>query len=302
MFMPFFLSSGRRLFRADEFFFPEKVNTKSDKSFYVYSCIDEIIYYEGMFESVVLAIKNLHCTIEQYNAPAGKILAALAPEMYDLVVGHVKNFPARLFYSIAPVQVVAVHDVILVEDTDLLDDLPSDHHAAPGDGVHFAGLVVIAMCHQVLAEAFGSGEKPVQSQKVKHRRRYGGKASPALVLERAVPVQYLWAAGTDVRMLFHKPDQTVESAVLDYSVIVQRQNVPSLRRPDALVVCLDKSRIVGIFYKSYRRKSIFNHLCTSVGRAVIDDDNFEARLRSVGVDGIQAALEVFFVIVVDDGN
>src|SRR5208283_2209146 len=75
----------------------------------------------------------------------------------------VNDFPVGPSETKAPVEVLAVHEVVLIEKTDLLDSFTPREHESPIDRIHLAGFMLVQVCEIVSSQQPAPGKPLTQS-------------------------------------------------------------------------------------------------------------------------------------------
>ena len=100
----------------------------------------------------MLAHEYEHCRIEIRDCRELALLAALALVMYRFGIRRVHDLPPRLLYSVGKINVFAIHEIILVEITDLVEHALSQHHQGTGKNVHLGFGIRIHVSNIVFSE------------------------------------------------------------------------------------------------------------------------------------------------------
>ena len=194
---------------------------------------------------------------------------ALPSEVDDFGGGHVVDLPAGRMDAIAPVDVVPVHEVVLVHHSHLIHGFFAHHHAGSGKDLDLADLLRIQVGHVVVPEARMVGKEAAQSRHLAEGCQRRGETAPAVQLEGAVRVENLTAGGSRFRMGIHEIDQGAQRVLADEGVGVEQHDVATGRLFEGDVVAGGKAEIRSVEDQPRLGELLRHHLGTAVARVVV---------------------------------
>ena len=199
--------------------------------------------------------------------------AARSPEVDDLGGRHVVDPPARPAHAVAPVEVLPVHEVVLVEPPHLLQDAAAHDHARARQGVDLVGLLRVQVGEVVAREAAAAGEEAAEACELPERRRGRGEAAPAVELQAAVGVEDPAPRGARLGVLVHELHQGAEGVGAHDGVGVEEQDVPPLHPPEGDVVGAAEAEIAVVADQLRPGEPRLHHLGAAVPGGVVHDDH-----------------------------
>ena len=122
------------------------------------------------------------------------------------------------------------------------------------------------------------------------------------MLDRAIRIDKLGSRRRGIWMFIHKSHQILESPGLHRGIAVKQQGITSPASADPGIVRPDIAHIGGIADQLGLGEFFFNHFRTSIGRAIVYDDDFKMNSLGVVINGLQASAQQFFRIVTGHNN
>lgn len=86
----------------------------------------------------VLAVVCPQTAVTLHDGLVRRKRATTADVVHDDPGWVVNDFPACNFSSITEIYILAIEKELFIQQADIFKQLPADHHASPGDPIHFA--------------------------------------------------------------------------------------------------------------------------------------------------------------------
>src|SRR3990170_4450392 len=256
---------------------------------------DECIKKQGgkkMQERLSLAQEQEGVAPEQIIVPGVWVLRAggLVP---DARLGYIVAFQPNIPGPSAPVRLLPVGKVLLIEEAHPFQCLPPDEHAGAVGVVPLRHVLVLAAVLLAPAGLPGGPSPGVYPA--------DGRADDGGVIVEV----YLGAQDRRVRQSLGCPDELFEEGWLDHHVVVQQQHIVGIRRqrvPNSQIATAREAQVV---FTDDELRSVTESLLqnTSIvpGGAVIYNDGLVAGVR-YAAHGLQALAGVGNAIPVDDDD
>ena len=214
--------------------------------------------------------------------------------MHHLGAGEEVDAPAGLAEAVAPVGLLAEHEEVLVEESDLVRGVAPDEQAGTEEPVDLAHLVVVetalvegvqrTRARRQLAQEEVLGREPPQ-------RRKGARGA----LQRPVGVEQPRPDDGRIRVLVGEPRQLRDAVAGDPGIRVQQQEVAAGGEPHPGVVAAAHADVLLLDHARFREPPP-DDLQRLVGRAVVDHD------RLVTAHALEAALDPLRRVEGDDDD
>jgi hypothetical protein len=214
--------------------------------------------------------------------------------------GFVEDLPARVPEAVAPVEVLHVEPVALVEQPDRGDGGGAAEHEGPVDRVDLARLVVAELGRRVLGQRRPRTRAAADTGEVGEGRQRGGEGALAGVVELTVLAHQLRPDHPDRRVGGEPGEHRVEGPGVDLGVGVQQQAGAGLALPQDKVVGCREADVAAPLQVELGELAR-DHVRGLVGAAAVDHRHpHRRRPRWVGAEALQAAPQERFGAVADD--
>ena len=188
----------------------------------------------------------------------------------------------------AQIRLFAVHEEYRVKTLQLPPQVGVDQQETARHDIDFAHRVAFPRRHPFGIEEIGVGKQLGQSQR-KTRHAPQSLLLPArCVIERQIAKQRASAPDPRRRAGFGKSDQPVHRPIKHHRIGVEQQHPPSARMLDRHVVGDGKPVIDGFRKQPHLRKFFGNGGGRPVMRTIVDQQNFEIGVESLGIERAQA--------------
>ena len=213
----------------------------------------------------------------------------------------VEDLPAGVPEAVAPVEVLHVEPVALVEQADLAHRLGPAEHEGAVDRVDLARLVVAQLRRPVLAERAGGAVCTADPGEVGEGAERGGERALAGVIELAGLGDQLHADHADPLLAPEPRQRGVERARVDLGVGVEQQHGLGLALAQGEVVGGGEAD-VGASEQPHRRELALDHGGRRVGAAAVDDGDPHPALCRMLLQRAQAVAQQPFGAMADDDD
>ena len=220
----------------------------------------------------LLVDKNRHGSALAIENFQRRSPATLAAEVDDRGRRHVIELPAGSVEAIAPVDVLAVHEVVLVEQADLVHGGLSHHHAGTRQHLDLGRLLGVEMGQMVAGNERVLGKEAAQARHLAEGRQWRGKAAAAVELQGAVWIEDFAAAGPGFRVLVQERDHRVQRVSAHDGIGVDQQRVFAGHLPQGHVVAGREPHIGLVANQLHVRKFRGYHVGAAIGRGVVNDE------------------------------
>ena len=268
------------------------------------------VEHPGVLPREVVLHEDGHRVVEGVDIVQTPPLRAFSFIMYYARGGHIVVLVSRQPDAPREVDILAVHEIRLVQQPHFLQCLSPDHQERAGQDIHLIHFVVRQVSHIVGRYAPVVGEQADEPADLEERG-FRCRESP-LALFQILPfaVDHLHAQPAAVRMFFHEVHTLHQRVLLHHSVRVQQQRILPSALPQRLVVGSGKSDILEVLYQVHLRITAPHHLHRPVHRRVVHHPNFQLKalalrgLHTRMVHRLQALLQEVLDVVVyyDDGQ
>ena len=193
-------------------------------------------------------------------------------EEYDLVAG--------LAETVAPVDILSVHEEVGVERADSVDRSAPDQNEPAVEHLDRGSRLMIEIRHQEAAEPSGSLEGNVEGQGTGEvvpdcRETHGG--APDFVIWP----KHLWSDHANRGILGKKSEHGGEAVVGKLDVGIHEADVVGRTVCDPNVVGLGESEIFGVANEFEFRESLGDYGGSAVRGSIVDDDYFIVNILAV---------------------
>ena len=139
----------------------------------------EIVRVEMLLE------EDEHSVVKDVHVAKRVLVRALALVVQD-GIGHVVVLVAILLQAIGEVNVFAVHEIVFVKASRLVERTVARQEKCPRDDVYLHGLFLVQIAHVVLAKRAALGEEVAQARHLAHSHPRRGQAAARFKGERTV--------------------------------------------------------------------------------------------------------------------
>ena len=201
--------------------------------------------------------------------------------------------PARALEAVAPVEVLHVDPIGLVEQADLGHGGAADEHERAVDRVDVADVVLADVGGAVLGQGAGGGRPPAHAREVRQGAQRRRERALGRVVEGPVGLHEPAAGHADRRVGVHEGDHVVQGARRHDRVGVQQQRVGRRGAPEHEVVRDAEPRVPPERLELDLGKVGADHVRGAVGARVVDDvDGHGAGPQRVLAERRQAGTDV----------
>ena len=255
-----------------------------------------------MLARAVATVEAAHPAVEVQVLLEGAVLAGAAALDVDRRDGSVvEDLPAAFPEPRAPVEVLHVQPVALVEQADLEHRRSPDEHERAVDGVDLADVALVEARRAVLAEDRGA-RRPADAGEMRERRRRRRERALRGVVERPVEALEPAADHADVRPHLDELEQVVEHAGAQFGVGVEDEHEVGRDVAQRDVVGRREARVLRERPQPHRGELARHHVRGRIGARVVDDvhDQLAVARRSLSQRGETAPQEVGRAVGHDD--
>ncbi len=157
------------------------------------------------------------------------VAAAAALAVRDRDIGKKHHLPALLPEALAPVQILAVEEVALIEQADIIQCLTADEHAGARNGVHLYGAV-----GQRRIDLVDAGVALAEQRRQGKQWRWFVASAAALFA--AILVENAGAAHADIGVCFHESEHSLKRHGINVSIGVKEEAILGGNRCEGAVV------------------------------------------------------------------
>ena len=238
-----------------------------------YRRIDRDIENLGIVGREMLPRENLHRLVKDIDVVQTPLLRALPLVVDDARLREVVVLVAALQDPVRQVDVLAVHEIVLIQKPHLVEHRPTHHHEGAAEDLHLVGLVLADVRGVVGPEFLRFREEFRETEELVERRRRVWDAALRLGEETALSIDHLHAEAAAIGGLVHETDALLERVFLHEGIRVEQQHIFAGGDADSLVVGSRESHIILILNKVYLRELGLHHCHGIIHRMVIDHIN-----------------------------
>ena len=204
--------------------------------------------------------------------------------------------------------VLAVHEVCLVEQSHLRHCLTADHQESAGQYVDGVCLVVVQMPHIVGGKTARVGEQPCQPAHLVERCRRSGESPLALLQVFSLAVEHLHSQSSAILVRTEKLNTSGQRVAFNDGVGIQQQRPVSCAKAQGLVVGCGKALVVGVGNQLHLAVTFEYQLSRPVHRGIVHYPHLQLQPAAVakscvGVeDRIQTLVKEILDVVTDYDN
>ena len=202
--------------------------------------VDEEVEEGGIAAGEVVLDKDGHGIVEGVDIVHAAMLGAFALVMDDAAGGEVVVLEPRQLDAPREVDVLAVHEIRLVEQPHFLQCHAANHQEGTGEDVDGVGCVVVEVSHIVGGDAAVVWEEADEAADFEERGRRGGKSAFALLQVLAFAVNHLHGKAATVGMGIVEGDTLAEGVELHHGVGVEQEDEVAAALAQSLVVGFGK--------------------------------------------------------------
>lgn len=215
--------------------------------------------------------------------------------------GEVDDFEPGLPGAFAPVDVFTVHEEVVIEHADLVDDFFADKHGGSADPIDLGRVGAVEVGHEVVAGEFVVGEEASEEGVSEGGGDGVGEAS-AGVLEGAVGVEEFGADDAVFGVGRHEFDQGFDGSGVDDGVGIEKGDVAALAFLDGEVMAAGESEVDDLAEEAEFGEFFFDHVGGAVVGGVIDDDDFEICFVFGIAKRLETGSKIFDGVPATDGD
>ncbi len=250
----------------------------------------------------MLGSEQQHGTVEHQHVVQAAFFGAFPFVVDDAGRGEVVVPPASLDQTPAQVDVLTVHEELLVQQTHIVQGLLPHPHEGPRKDVDFCGLVFCDMPGVIsipLGRPRGQMMQPCHPTK-----RCPWSGHPALGLRQKLtsPVVHGHPHAPHFRVRLHVRKALHKRVLTDHRVGVQQQDMVPFGLPNGLVVRHGKSNIVAVGHEVHFGKAGPHHFHRSIHTVVVHHPDFQVQTRRCALHRHQALLQECPNIVADNDD
>ena len=214
----------------------------------------------------MLAEEDEHGLIEDMYIAERRLLGGLALEVDD-IGGVVPVLPAALQQTVRQVDILAIHEEVLVEESHLVEGLTTEHEERPADDLDATRLVPRQMAHVIaLGEA--------QHFQTRHPGR--GNGPSRLRGQRTIGIVHPHTQTASLRMGIHKADARTEGGLCHDGIGIEQQHVFALSLTDGDVVGAREAEIVVVGNQTDPKVMRADIVDGIIRRGIVDDKHLDA--------------------------
>ena len=220
----------------------------------------------------MFAVEDEHRVIEHVHIAHRVLVRALALVM-DHRRGQEPVLVARLDDAVTQVDVLAVHEEILVKAAQLLQHAGAAQHVGARQDVDALRLLVAQVAQVIFGKQGRPWKQLRQAEDLAERYPWRGEGALALGQEHAIAVHHPGADGSALGMGFHPRNALVQALGRDDGIGVEDERVFSPGLHDGLVVGPCEPHIFLILDIAHLGMPLPREGDAVVARQVIDDDD-----------------------------
>lgn len=237
----------------------------------------------------VLPVEDLHAFVKVYCSAHRTQSARGTMHVIDDCGWQVKNGPAGLLDAPAPVDVLAEHEYVLIEQADFVYRLTTHHHAGAGERIYFDRLVGVLESEVVFGESFVFGKQPAQISDTEESGFDGWKRAAAGQLQSAVGVEHFGTDRTALGMLCQVVGELADGTVFDLCVRVEQEHMLAQAFWNRLIASFRETQIVFVLNQAHVWKASLKHLHGIVAGVVVHDPDFKIVGLRLELNRLQAS-------------
>lgn len=227
---------------------------------------------------ILLEISAL-ALVEMLDTAREVLLAAAALVVDDMCTRDVHDAPAVISSPAAPVELFGVHEELLVEAADSLDDLSPGQQTRADQPIDVLHCVIATVAHVVPRQDRAVWPPLLEPSALDHRSEQRRKSTPR-PLGSAVRIPQQRADDADRWIRIQERKHRFEGSRRQLGIRVQEEDRPPVHYRESLVI-RGRKPDVGPIRDQYCIGEITSHLLgRSIGGPIVDDHHLDAPLRS----------------------
>ena len=216
-----------------------------------------------------------HCVIERVHVVHAAVLGAFAFVVDDACCGEIIVLESGQLYSPRKVDILAVHEIRLVQNPHFIVCFPAEHQVCPGQNVDGIDVIVAQMPHIVCRYAFRMGKQVYQSAHLIERGCRRGESPFTLFQVFSLSVHHLHSQSPAVGCLLEKLHTLAESIPFHHRVGVEQQYQVAFALAYGLVVGFGKSGVIVVGNEVHLGVFPPHHFHRPVHRCVVNNKHFQ---------------------------
>ena len=261
----------------------------------------EIVRVEMLLE------EDEHGVVEDVDVAERVLVRALAFVVQD-GVGHVVVLVAVLFQAIGEVHVLAIHEIVFVESSRLVERTATRQEEGPRDDVNLHGLVLVQIAHIVLAKSAAVGEKAAQARHLAHGHPGRGQAAARLKGERAIGAQHHRAQRTHLGMGISVFKAAAEGFAVQQCVGIEKEDVLAVGAAQGLIVGTPETHVARVGNEVQPRilagrEMLLQISDAAIGGGIVHHEYLHLLLLNIRAeDGVQALVDKVLDVIIDNND
>ena len=251
----------------------------------------------------MIGIEDPHRLVEGANRSWTRTAGGGSLDMECCGRGDIHYTPPGVFDPPRPVEVFAVHEVALVEEADLINELATEHEERPTRGIDLRLAVFVQIGEVVLAKAVAAREEPrqqgepIEGTRGRRERAAAGKVKPTVLHHQTSRRHSHVMVLVEVRYHLH------QRIGLHDRVRVQQQQILAVSKPEPLIRRDGEARVALVANQLRARIGGRDRGWIEPTGRIVHDDRLDADAPAAAKRG-EAADEQFRRLSVDydDGN
>ena len=261
----------------------------------------EIVRVEMLLE------EDEHGVVEDVHVAKRVLVRALALVVQD-GIGYVVVLVAILLEAIGEVNVLAIHEVVFVEASRLVERTVARQEECPRDDVYLHGLFLVQIAHVVLAKRAALGEEVAQARHLAHGHPGRGQAAARFVGKRTVGAQHHRAQRTHLGMGIGVFQTAAEGFRMQQSVGIEEEDVLAVGAAQGLVVRTPEAHVARVGNEVQSRilaggEVLLQITDAAIGGGIVHHEHLHLLLLNIGAeDGVQTLVDKVLDVIIDNNN
>ncbi len=186
---------------------------------------------------------------------------------------------AALEHTVRKVNVLAIHEEILVEQAHLIQSLAAQHAVGTAHYLNLAGFIPRQIAHVVFSEKAVVRPSVAEAQHLEERYHRRRQSPSALHGTPSLCPEHPHAHGTRILMDIHEVDARLQRILTHDGIRIEQQYILAPTLPDGDVVGTGKAQIMGAANEANHRKqllriALFQIIHRTICRMIIHHDDF----------------------------
>ena len=250
----------------------------------------------------MLGGKEQHGAVEDHHVVEASLFGRFPLVVDDAGAGEVMVLPTTFHEPPTQIDVLTVHEELLVEQAHLIQGLLPHPHERPRQDVHGGRFCLPDVPCVIRVERLRCRGQTVHPRHAAKRRPRRGKSALGFGQETTRPIVHRNAHAAQFGVAVRMREAGFERVFSNDSVGIQQDHMPPGAGPNGLVVGHGEPHVVFVGHEVHPGKTVPNHVHRTIDAAVVHHPHVNRHPVHGTLDGHQALLEEGPNVVTDDDD